>query len=87
MGFGNGFTLKLQGSSFRKLMLQDMQAVSEGRLGTQYNSQLLQSKSNVFTDLTYITRNGKLVAAVGATIVGDTDIVGYPANFQVGGGN
>jgi len=86
MPYGAGFTLKLPRPNFRASLIDDMQAVAEGRLGTSYSSRLIQNFSSTFTGVTSITRNGAFIATVGDTFVGDqTEKVGFPETFELGG--
>jgi hypothetical protein len=85
MGFGAGSTLRLPRPSFRGDLIDDMQAVSEGRISNANNASLITNYSKITTNVNYITRNGAFVASVGLTTVGDTtEKVGYPDDIAVG---
>lgn len=86
MPFGSGNSLKIRRSTFRQNLIQDMQNVAEGRIGSASNASLIQSASSTFTNVISITRNGSFIATVGDTVVGDlTEKVGAPTTFELGG--
>ena len=86
MPFGSGNSLRIKRSTFRQSLIEDMQGVAEGRIGSGNNATLIQAASSTFTNVISVTRNGSFIATVGDTVVGDlADKVGAPTTFELGG--